>query len=226
MAPLHHCSSNPGGTNRVEVPSFSLLTARSAMPWCFGSMWSGLVEIPGKIFASFLWTPINTQCKSLHVCFLGTDNFVPTELPNLVPPPACRWCNRDAFSSLRTLWSPALVSPYCVASGILSSRLSGFLPAWSSRDFCAFANITNGGPSENEWTSCFSLQLCSRVSLDYVEAVCWGLFHQHCRMIQNLSVQIHPSTVETNLEDLALGLLMLHLHRFGDLCRQQLPVRL
>ena len=50
-----------------------------------------------------------------------------TGSPNPVPLPENRCCNRDLFSSLRSLCSAAIVSPNVVDCANLSSRLAGFL---------------------------------------------------------------------------------------------------
>ena len=76
-----------------------------------------------------------------------------------------------------------------VACGILSARLSGFLLHGGSW-FVWVCTYHNWSPPENEWINCVSLQICSRVSLEYVEEVFRKLFHQHCRMIQILLLPI------------------------------------
>ena len=53
MEYAHHFSSRPDCNNTADVPSFTLRTALSAIPFVFRSVWCRRTMIPGEIFTSF-----------------------------------------------------------------------------------------------------------------------------------------------------------------------------
>ena len=53
MKCAHHFPSSPDCTNTADVPSFTLRTALSAIPFVSRSVWRSRTMIPGKIFTSF-----------------------------------------------------------------------------------------------------------------------------------------------------------------------------
>ena len=80
MESAHHFSSRPDCNSTEDVPSFTLRTALSAIPFRFRSVWCRRAMIPGKIFTGFAKFQ---GIVSVH------DFRLPIRLPELLQAPLC-----------------------------------------------------------------------------------------------------------------------------------------
>ena len=115
----HQFSFRLGCNNTAEVPSFTLRTALSPIPFCFWSVWCWRTMIPGKIFTSF---------AKFQGIVIGKDFWLPLGFQELLQAwihwvgkscttTAYRWLFRDSQFSLTTLWSAVINSPKISARG-------------------------------------------------------------------------------------------------------------
>ena len=134
MESAHHFSSRPDCNNTADVPSFTLRTALSAIPFVCDLCGVDVTMISGKIFTSFakfqgivsvsdFRLPIRLQellqapfCVSWEVFVLHGYDWIHWEAKSCTTT-AHRWLFRDSQPSLRTLWSAVIKSPTFSARG-------------------------------------------------------------------------------------------------------------
>ena len=120
MESAHHSLSRPDCNSTADVPSFTLRTALSAIPFVFdlcGVDVQWFQDLPNskKLSAWMIFGFLRTSLGSYW--FPEKILFCTGRLLSLVPPTAHRRLFRDSLSSLRILWSAVIKSPKCSALG-------------------------------------------------------------------------------------------------------------